>query len=65
MYSNNDKLYLQSKDMPILKEKISKAIDLSKELALTLQDLETYKLEFEIKKEETWLFLLNKISLIC
>ena len=65
MYSNNDKIYLQSKEMTILKEKISKAIDLSKELALTLQDLETYKLEFEIKKEETWLFLLNKFSLIC
>lgn len=52
MYSSNDKLYLQSKDMPILKEKINRAIDLSKELALTLQDLEAYKLEFEIKKEE-------------
>ena len=42
MYSNNDKLYLQSKDMPILKEKISKAIDLSKELALTgFRDIQT------------------------
>ncbi len=52
MFSNNDKLYLQSKDMPVLKEKISRAIELSRELVTTLQDLEAYNLEFEIKKEE-------------
>lgn len=53
MFSNNDKLYLQSKDMPTLKEKINRAIELSKELKITLEDLDGYNLEFEIKKEET------------
>lgn len=54
MYSNKDKLYLQTTDIPTLKNKINKAIELSRELASTLNDLENYKLEFEIniKREE-------------
>lgn len=53
MFSNKDKLYLQTKDVPTLKSKISKAIELSKELESVLSDLENYEIEFEIKKEET------------
>ena len=54
MYSDRDKLYLQTRDMPRLKEKINRAIELSKELEQTLSDLECYKLEFEItEREET------------
>lgn len=53
MYSNKDKLYLQTKDMPILKEKLERAKELSAELALVLNDIDNYDLEFEIKKEET------------
>ena len=52
MYSNKDKLYLQTKDMPILKEKLERAKELSAELALVLNDIDSYNLEFEIKKEE-------------
>ena len=52
MYSNKDKIYLQTKDIPTLKNKIDKAIKLSKELEQTLSDLECYKLEFEIKERE-------------
>lgn len=51
MYSNQDKLYLQTKDMPTLKNKINEAMRLSKELARVLNDLEGYQLEFEIQKE--------------
>lgn len=53
MYSNKDKLYLQTNDMPILKEKLEKAKQLSKELEVVLRDIDNYNLEFEIKKEET------------
>lgn len=53
MFSNKDKLYLQTKDIPVLKNKISKAIELSKELENVLNDLENYEIEFEIRKEET------------
>ena len=53
MFSNKDKLYLQTKDIPVLKKKISKAIELSKELENVLNDLENYEIEFEIRKEET------------
>lgn len=53
MYSNKDKLYLQTKDMPILKEKLERARALSKELQAVLNDIDNYDLEIEIKKEET------------
>lgn len=53
MYSNKDKLYLQTKDMPALKEKLERAKELSVELASVLNDIDSYDLEFEIKKEET------------
>lgn len=53
MYSNKDKLYLQTNDMPILREKLKKAKELTKELDIVLNDIDTYNLEFEIKKEET------------
>lgn len=53
MYSNKDKLYLQTNDMPILREKLKKAKELTKELEIVLNDIDTYNLEFEIKKEET------------
>lgn len=53
MFSNKDKLYLQTKDVSTLKNKISRAIELSKELESVLSDLENYEIEFEIKKEET------------
>lgn len=53
MYSNKDKLYLQTKDMPILKEKLERAKKLSTELESVLNDIDSYNLEFEIKKEET------------
>lgn len=52
MYSNQDKLYLQTKDMPTLKKKLEKAQRLSRELAFVLNDINSYRLEFEIKKEE-------------
>lgn len=51
MYSSKDKLYLQTGDMPNLKNKIDKAIELSRELTSVLNDLENYKLEFEIKEK--------------
>ncbi len=53
MFANKDKLYLQTNDIPTLKKKIEKAIELSKELETVLKDLENYNIEFEIKKEET------------
>lgn len=53
MFTNKDKLYLQTSDIPKFKNKIEQAIKLSKELASVLNDLETYSFEFEIKKEET------------
>lgn len=53
MYTNKDKLYLQTSDIPTLKNKINKAIELSKQLVSILNDLECYNIEFEIKKEET------------
>ena len=52
MYSNKDKLYLQTKDMPILKEKLEKAKKLSKELEVVLTDIDSYNLEFGIKNVE-------------
>lgn len=52
MYSNNDRIYLQTKDMPTLQAKINKAKELSVELASVLDDIDGYQLEFEIKKEE-------------
>lgn len=51
MYSNKDRLYLQTNDMPILKEKLEKAKQLSKELEIVLNDIDNYNLEFELKKE--------------
>lgn len=51
MYTNKDKLYLQTTDMPTLKNKINKAIELSRELTSVLNDLENYKVEFEINAE--------------
>lgn len=51
MYSDKDKLYLQTKDMPTLKNKINEAIELSRKLTTVLNDLESYNLTFEIKKE--------------
>ena len=53
MYSNKDKLYLQTKDMPTLKEKLERAKKLSSELETVLNDIDEYTMEFEIKKEET------------
>lgn len=55
MFSNKDKIYLQTSDIPNLKRKIDKAIELGRELSSVLNDLENYKLELEIntKKEET------------
>ena len=55
MFINKDKLYLQTSDIPTLKDKISRAIELSRELLKTLNDLDGYDIEFEIKskKEET------------
>lgn len=54
MFTNKDKLYLQTKDIPNLKNTIDKAIELSNELRTTLNDLESYTIEFEMqtKKEE-------------
>lgn len=52
MYSNKDRLYLQTNDMPILKEKLEKAKQLSKELEIVLNDIDNYNLEFELKKEK-------------
>lgn len=52
MYSNKDKLYLQTKDMPILKKKLEDAQRLSQELVFVLNDINNYQLEFEVKKEE-------------
>lgn len=51
MHSYKDKLYLQTRDMPTLNNKINKAIELSRELALTLNDLADYKVEFVINAE--------------
>lgn len=51
MYSNNDKLYLQTRDMPELKKKLENAQRLSKELAIVLDDIESYRLEFEVREE--------------
>lgn len=48
MYSDKDKIYLQTSDIPKLKNKIKKAIDLANELSITLNDLENYNIEFEI-----------------
>lgn len=53
MYSNKDKLYLQTNDMPILKEKLERAKELVGKLEIVLNDIDSYSLEFEIKKEET------------
>lgn len=55
MFTNKDKLYLQTSDIPTLKNKIDKAIKLSNQLASVLNDLDCYNIEFEIgtKKEET------------
>lgn len=66
VYSNKDKLYLQTKDIPTLKNKMNKAIELSRELASVLNDLENYEVEFEIniKREEKQLFLLNSFSFL-
>lgn len=52
MNANQDNLYLSTSDMPVLKEKLKKAQELSQELASTLKDIEMYNLKFEIKKEE-------------
>ena len=45
---------MQTKDIPTLKNKMNKAIELSRELASVLNDLENYEVEFEIniKREE-------------
>lgn len=51
MYSSEDKLYLQTTDMPILKDKINRAIEISRELTSVLNDLESYKIEFKINTE--------------
>ena len=56
MFTNKDKLYLQTKDIPNLKKAIDKAIELSNELKLVLNELDNYNIEFKIsssKKEET------------
>lgn len=55
MFSSRDKLYLQTSDIPNLKEKINKAIELSRELGSVLSELDNYNIEFKInsKKEET------------
>ena len=56
MFTNKDKLYLQTKDIPNLKNTIDKAIELSNELKLVLNELDNYNIEFKIssaKKEET------------
>ena len=55
MFSNKDKIYLQTSDIPTLKNKINSAIELSNQLASFLNDLDRYNIEFEIgtKKEET------------
>ncbi|MCI8965559.1 MAG: hypothetical protein HFJ43_04330 [Clostridia bacterium] len=52
MRVNQDILYLSTKDMPKLKEKLKRAQELSEQLASTLEDIEMYELKFEIKKEE-------------
>lgn len=51
MFSINDKLYIQTSDISRLKEKIDRAIELSRELKTTLDDLENYRIEFEIKEK--------------
>lgn len=53
MFTIKDKLFLQTGDLPTLKEKIDKAIQLSNELNLVLQDLNGYQLEFELKNMNT------------
>lgn len=55
MFTNKEKLYLQTSDIPNLKSKIEKAIELSNELKSVLNDLNNYNIEFSIetKKEET------------
>lgn len=52
MYSNQDKIYLQTRDIPTLKKKIDEAINLSEKLALVLNDLKCYNLQFEIRQDE-------------
>lgn len=55
MFTNKEKLYLQTSDIPNLKNKIDKAIELANELKSVLNDLDNYNIEFKIstKKEET------------
>ena len=55
MFTNKDKLYLQTTDIPNLKRKIDRAIELSSELQSVLNDLDNYNIEFKMqtKKEET------------
>ena len=50
MFSNNDKLYLETSDMPIFKTKLKEAERLSKELAFVLNDISNYRLEFKMKE---------------
>lgn len=54
MFTNKDKLYIQTSDIPNLNEKINKAIELSNELKKVLNDLNGYSIEFKMgtKKEE-------------
>lgn len=52
MFSNNDKLYLETTDMPTLKTKLKEAEKLSKELASILNDISNYRLEFKMKEEK-------------
>lgn len=54
MFSIKDKIFLETSDIPRLKNKINKAIELSKELKSVLSDLDSYNIEFEIgiKKEK-------------
>ncbi|MBQ3408939.1 MAG: hypothetical protein IJH12_07040 [Clostridia bacterium] len=51
MFTSKDKLYLETSDLPTLKEKIDKAIKLSNELSTALNDLNGYSLEFELKNQ--------------
>lgn len=53
MFANKDKLFLQTGDLPTLKGKIDRAVQLSNELNLVLQDLNGYQLEFEFKNMNT------------
>lgn len=56
MFTNKDKLYLQTKDIPNLKNTIDKAIELSNELRTTLNDLESYTIEFEMQTKKEGIF---------